>query len=70
MTKINGAWYTREVQVFPLTYKLTKEQIKNDQEIDQNMENVSQHVMDRRVVQGGRLIPPKGLRTKRRGQIV
>ncbi|KAK4713447.1 hypothetical protein R3W88_019354 [Solanum pinnatisectum] len=37
MTKINRAWYTHEDQVSPLTYKLTKEQMKKDQERDQNM---------------------------------
>uniref|UniRef100_M1DDU9 Uncharacterized protein n=1 Tax=Solanum tuberosum TaxID=4113 RepID=M1DDU9_SOLTU len=37
MTKINRAWYTREDQMSPLTFKLTKEQIGKDQERDQNM---------------------------------
>uniref|UniRef100_M1DGS8 Integrase core domain containing protein n=1 Tax=Solanum tuberosum TaxID=4113 RepID=M1DGS8_SOLTU len=40
MTKINRAWYTREDQVSPLTYKLTKEQIEKDQERDQSMANM------------------------------
>jgi len=37
MTKINRAWYTREDQVSPLTFRMTKEQIEKDQERDQNM---------------------------------
>lgn len=37
MNNINRAWYTHKDQVYPLTYKLTKEQIEKDQERDQNM---------------------------------
>ncbi|KAK4708671.1 hypothetical protein R3W88_029596 [Solanum pinnatisectum] len=37
MTKINREWYTREDQVSPLTFRMTKEQIKKDQKRDQNM---------------------------------
>ncbi|KAK4723998.1 hypothetical protein R3W88_026777 [Solanum pinnatisectum] len=37
MTKINRTWYTREDQVSPLTFKLTKEQLEKDHERDQNM---------------------------------
>ncbi|WMV18947.1 hypothetical protein MTR67_012332 [Solanum verrucosum] len=37
MTKINRAWYTKEDQVYPLTFRMTKEQIEKDQESDQNM---------------------------------
>jgi len=37
MTKINRTWYTREDQVSPLTYSMTKEQIEKDQEQDENM---------------------------------
>uniref|UniRef100_M1DZ77 Integrase core domain containing protein n=1 Tax=Solanum tuberosum TaxID=4113 RepID=M1DZ77_SOLTU len=37
MTKTNRAWYTREDQVSPLTFELTKEELEKDQERDQNM---------------------------------
>uniref|UniRef100_M1DRN5 Retrotransposon gag protein n=1 Tax=Solanum tuberosum TaxID=4113 RepID=M1DRN5_SOLTU len=37
MTMINRAWYTCEDQVYPLTFRMTKEQIEKDQERDQNM---------------------------------
>ncbi|KAK4718119.1 hypothetical protein R3W88_016457 [Solanum pinnatisectum] len=37
MTKINRVWYTREYQVSPLTFRMTKEQIEKDHERDQNM---------------------------------
>uniref|UniRef100_M1DPK5 Retrotransposon gag protein n=1 Tax=Solanum tuberosum TaxID=4113 RepID=M1DPK5_SOLTU len=37
MTKINRAWYTREHQISPLTYKLTKEPFEKDQERDQQI---------------------------------
>ncbi|KAK4733655.1 hypothetical protein R3W88_007916 [Solanum pinnatisectum] len=37
MTKINRAWYTHEDQVSPITFRMTKEKIEKDQEIDQNM---------------------------------
>uniref|UniRef100_M1DXK0 Integrase core domain containing protein n=1 Tax=Solanum tuberosum TaxID=4113 RepID=M1DXK0_SOLTU len=37
MTKINRALYTREDQVSPLTFRMSKEQIENDQEWDENM---------------------------------
>ncbi|KAK4721417.1 hypothetical protein R3W88_011650 [Solanum pinnatisectum] len=37
MTEINRAWYTREDQVSPLNFRMTKEQIEKDQERDQNM---------------------------------
>jgi len=37
MIKINREWYTREDQVSPLTFRMTKEQIDKDQERDQNM---------------------------------
>uniref|UniRef100_M1D8H5 Integrase core domain containing protein n=1 Tax=Solanum tuberosum TaxID=4113 RepID=M1D8H5_SOLTU len=37
MTKINRAWYTREDQVSPLTFRMTKEKIEKDQERDRNM---------------------------------
>jgi len=30
MTKINRAWYTREDQVSPLSFRMTKEQIEKD----------------------------------------
>uniref|UniRef100_M1DH69 Integrase core domain containing protein n=1 Tax=Solanum tuberosum TaxID=4113 RepID=M1DH69_SOLTU len=40
MTTINRAWYTREDQVSPLTFKLTKEQMEKDQERDQNMDKI------------------------------
>uniref|UniRef100_M1DW04 Integrase core domain containing protein n=1 Tax=Solanum tuberosum TaxID=4113 RepID=M1DW04_SOLTU len=53
MTKINRAGYTREDQVSPLTFRMTKEQIEKDQEQDQNMDKtmtqmnlLSKHVMD------------------------
>uniref|UniRef100_M1DZI3 Gag-pol polyprotein n=1 Tax=Solanum tuberosum TaxID=4113 RepID=M1DZI3_SOLTU len=37
MTKINWAWYTREDRVYPLTFRLTKEQLEKYQKRDQNM---------------------------------
>lgn len=37
MTKIYRSWYTREDQVSSITFRMTKEMIENDQEIDQNM---------------------------------
>ncbi|WMV55093.1 hypothetical protein MTR67_048478 [Solanum verrucosum] len=37
MTKINKAWYTREDQVSPLTFRMTKEQIEKDQEREKKM---------------------------------
>ncbi|WMV13810.1 hypothetical protein MTR67_007195 [Solanum verrucosum] len=37
MIKINSAWYTREDQVFPLNFGMTKEQIEKNQERDENM---------------------------------
>uniref|UniRef100_M1DPA2 Athila retroelement ORF1 protein n=1 Tax=Solanum tuberosum TaxID=4113 RepID=M1DPA2_SOLTU len=40
MTTINRAWYTREDQVSPLTFKLTKEQMEKDQERDQNLAKI------------------------------
>ncbi|KAK4721531.1 hypothetical protein R3W88_011764 [Solanum pinnatisectum] len=40
MTTINKAWYTREDQVSPLTFKLSKEQIEKDNERDQNMAKI------------------------------
>uniref|UniRef100_M1DVF9 Integrase core domain containing protein n=1 Tax=Solanum tuberosum TaxID=4113 RepID=M1DVF9_SOLTU len=40
MTTINRAWYTREDQVSPLTFKLTKEQLEKDQARDQNMAKI------------------------------
>uniref|UniRef100_M1AX07 Integrase core domain containing protein n=1 Tax=Solanum tuberosum TaxID=4113 RepID=M1AX07_SOLTU len=40
MTTINKAWYTREDQVSPLTYKLSKEKIDKDNERDQNMAKI------------------------------
>ncbi|KAK4731451.1 hypothetical protein R3W88_024439 [Solanum pinnatisectum] len=40
MTTINRAWYTREDQVYPLTFKLSKEQMKKDNERDQNMAKI------------------------------
>uniref|UniRef100_M1E120 Uncharacterized protein n=1 Tax=Solanum tuberosum TaxID=4113 RepID=M1E120_SOLTU len=40
MTTINRAWYTRESEVSPLTFKLTKEQMEKDYERDQNMAKI------------------------------
>ncbi|KAK4721335.1 hypothetical protein R3W88_011568 [Solanum pinnatisectum] len=40
MTEINQAWYTREDQVSPLNFRMTKEQIEKDQERDQNMAKI------------------------------
>ena len=40
MTTINRAWYTREDQVSPLTFKISKEQIAKDHEKDQNMAKI------------------------------
>jgi len=37
MTKINRLWYTRERQVSPLTFRMTKDRVEKDQERDQNM---------------------------------
>ncbi|WMV46246.1 hypothetical protein MTR67_039631 [Solanum verrucosum] len=37
MTKINRAWYTREDQVSPLNFGMTKEQLENNQEREENM---------------------------------
>uniref|UniRef100_M1DNP4 Integrase core domain containing protein n=1 Tax=Solanum tuberosum TaxID=4113 RepID=M1DNP4_SOLTU len=37
ITKVNRVMYTREDQLSPLTYKMSKEQIEKDQERDQNM---------------------------------
>lgn len=36
-TKIKFSWQTREDQVYPLNFKMTKEQIVKDQECDENM---------------------------------
>uniref|UniRef100_M1DMQ5 Integrase core domain containing protein n=1 Tax=Solanum tuberosum TaxID=4113 RepID=M1DMQ5_SOLTU len=73
MTKINRVWYTREDQVSPLTFRITKEQIEKDQERDQNMakmmtqldllaKNVMGSEMARPKVSGRDMLPPK--RTK------
>ncbi|KAK4708698.1 hypothetical protein R3W88_029623 [Solanum pinnatisectum] len=40
MTTINRVWYTRENQISPLMFKLTKEQMEKDQERDQNMAKI------------------------------
>ncbi|KAK4729675.1 hypothetical protein R3W88_022663 [Solanum pinnatisectum] len=40
MTTINRVWYTREDQVSPLTFKLTKEQMEKDQQRDQNLAKI------------------------------
>uniref|UniRef100_M1DTB4 Uncharacterized protein n=1 Tax=Solanum tuberosum TaxID=4113 RepID=M1DTB4_SOLTU len=40
MTTINKVWYTREDQVSPLTFKLSKEEIEKDHERDQNMAKI------------------------------
>uniref|UniRef100_M1D8A9 Uncharacterized protein n=1 Tax=Solanum tuberosum TaxID=4113 RepID=M1D8A9_SOLTU len=40
MTMINRAWYTREDQVSPLSFKLTKDQMEKNQERDQNMAKI------------------------------
>uniref|UniRef100_M1DT25 Putative plant transposon protein domain-containing protein n=1 Tax=Solanum tuberosum TaxID=4113 RepID=M1DT25_SOLTU len=40
MTTINRAWYTREDQVSPLMFKLTKEQLETNQEREQNMAKI------------------------------
>uniref|UniRef100_M1DHA8 Integrase core domain containing protein n=1 Tax=Solanum tuberosum TaxID=4113 RepID=M1DHA8_SOLTU len=40
MTSINRLWYTREDQVSPLTFKLTKKQMEKDQERDQNIAKI------------------------------
>ncbi|WMV24879.1 hypothetical protein MTR67_018264 [Solanum verrucosum] len=52
MKKINCAWYTRKGQVSPLTFRMTKKQIKQDQQHDENMAKMmtqmdllSKHVM-------------------------
>uniref|UniRef100_M1DH39 Uncharacterized protein n=1 Tax=Solanum tuberosum TaxID=4113 RepID=M1DH39_SOLTU len=37
MTTINRAWYTREDQVSPVTFQVSKEQVEKDNERDQNM---------------------------------
>jgi len=37
MTKINKAWYTLEDHVSPLTFRMTKDEIEEDQERDQIM---------------------------------
>ncbi|XP_015168639.1 uncharacterized protein [Solanum tuberosum] len=44
MTAINWAWYTREDQVSPLTFKLSKEQMDKDNERDQNMTKIMTHL--------------------------
>ncbi|KAK4724061.1 hypothetical protein R3W88_026840 [Solanum pinnatisectum] len=40
MAKINRAWYTREDQVSPLTFRMSKDKIEKDQERDQNMAKI------------------------------
>uniref|UniRef100_M1DX07 Uncharacterized protein n=1 Tax=Solanum tuberosum TaxID=4113 RepID=M1DX07_SOLTU len=45
MTTINRAWYTREDQVSPLTFKLSKEQMEKDNERDQNMAKIMTSLM-------------------------
>lgn len=40
MTKINRAWYTREDQVSPLNFRMTKEKIEKDQERSQKRSNM------------------------------
>jgi len=40
MTTINRAWYTREDQVWPVTFHLSKEQVEKDNERDQNMAKI------------------------------
>ncbi|KAK4723933.1 hypothetical protein R3W88_026712 [Solanum pinnatisectum] len=40
MTTINRVWYTREDQVSPITFKLSKEKIEKDNEPDQNMAKI------------------------------
>jgi len=40
MTTINRAWYTREDQVSPVTFQLSKEQVEKDNERDQNMAKI------------------------------
>ncbi|XP_049364030.1 uncharacterized protein LOC125828738 [Solanum verrucosum] len=44
MTTINREWYTREYQVSPLTFKLSKEQMNKYNERDQNMANIMKHL--------------------------
>uniref|UniRef100_M1DA31 Retrotransposon gag protein n=1 Tax=Solanum tuberosum TaxID=4113 RepID=M1DA31_SOLTU len=44
ITMINRALYTREDQVSPLTFKLTKEQMEKDQERDKNMAKFMTHL--------------------------
>ncbi|WMV29353.1 hypothetical protein MTR67_022738 [Solanum verrucosum] len=52
MTKLNRAWYTREDQMSPLNFGLTKEQMDKNKERDENMAKMmtqrdllSKHVM-------------------------
>jgi len=54
MTKINRAWNTKEDQVSPLTFKMTKEQIEKEQERDQNMAKmITQMDLSKRVMGSG-----------------
>lgn len=44
MTTINRAWYTREEQVYLVTFELSKDHIKIDDERDQNQEKITKYI--------------------------
>ena len=55
MTKINRAWHTREDHVSPLNLGMTKEQMENNQERDENMAKImtQMDLLTKHVMNGG-----------------